>query len=201
MPGHPWTAGDVALVFDALAELTATLQPSPWPGAPRAETKMGSFLSRWRSVRDDPPPHLDPWARRHLDGLVALSERALAAIHGDALAHWDVRSDNVLITAKAQVVFVDWAHACLSAAWVDPVIAACDLLDDVAVDVDTVLDRFPAVRTADPADITAVVAAITGGLAWSAYQPAPPGLPTIRSWQHEQAATLLGWVQRRTGWS
>jgi Ser/Thr protein kinase RdoA (MazF antagonist) len=201
MPGHPWTQPDADLVFGALAELTATLQPSPWPGAPRAETKMRRFLSGWHSVRAAPPADLDPWARRHLDGLVALSERALVAIRGDALAHWDVRSDNVLITPEAQVVFVDWAHACLSAAWVDPVIAACDVLGDRDVDVDELLGRFPAVRASDPADITVLVAALTGGLAWSAYQPAPPGLPTIRPWQHEQAATLLGWVRRRSGWS
>jgi hypothetical protein len=49
--------------------------------------------------------------------------------------------------------------------------------------------------------VTALVAAVTGGLAWSAGQPDPPGLPTIRRWQREQAAILLAWVRRRTGWA
>ena len=201
LPGHPWTAGDADLVFDALAELTAGLHPSPWPAAPRAEVKSAEFLGRWPLVREAPPPGLDRWARLHLDELVALGERALVAIRGDTLTHWDVRSDNVLITRRRRVVFVDWAHACLAARWVDPVIAACDVLENVDVDVDTLLNRFPAVRSADPVDVTAFVVAVTGGLAWAAEQPDPPGLPTIRRWQREQAAILLRWVRRRTGWA
>ena len=201
LPGHPWTSEDADLVFGALAELTAGLHPSPWPAAPRAEVTMAGFLTRWPLVRRSPPFDLDPWAGRHLDALVGLGERALRAIRGDTLTHWDVRSDNVLVTPENRVVFVDWAHACRSAQWVDPVIAACDVLDDADVDADALLSRFPAVRGADPVDVTALVAAVTGGLAWSAGQPGPPGLPTIRRWQREQAAILLAWVRRRTGWA
>jgi hypothetical protein len=62
--------------------------------APRAEVTMAGFLTRWPLVRRSPPFDLDPWAGRHLDALVGLGERALRAIRGDTLTHWDVRSDN-----------------------------------------------------------------------------------------------------------
>jgi hypothetical protein len=201
MPGEPWSAGDATLVFDALAEMSQQLQPSPWPGAPRAELKLAGFLSRWPLIGEAPPDDLNPWAHRHLDALVDLGERSLTAIVGSGLAHWDVRADNVLITSDDRVVFVDWAHACLAAAWVDPVIAACDLVDNPHVDVEELLSRIPAVAAADPDYVTALIAAITGGLTWNAAQPEPPGLPTIRAWQREEAAALLGWLRRRTGWT
>ena len=201
MPGQPWSDADVRLVFGALAELSETLHPSPWPEAPRAEAEMGDFLSRWPLVRQTPPADLDPWVRRHLGSLVALGERCLPAISGQTLTHWDVRSDNVLITAQDRVVFVDWAHACLAAQWVDPVVAACDVAERPGIDVERALARFPAVVAADPEDVTALVAAVTGGLVWAAAQPDPPGLPTLRTWQRQVAARLLQWVRRRTGWS
>jgi Ser/Thr protein kinase RdoA (MazF antagonist) len=138
---------------------------------------------------------------RNIDGLVSLGERALSAIRGETLTHWDVRSDNLLITPDSTVVFVDWAHTCRAAGWVDPVIAACDLVGEADVDPDAQLARFPAVRAVDPIDITAFIAAVVGGLTFAAAMPEPPGLPTIRSWQREQAAMLLSWLSRRTGWA
>ena len=201
MPGDPWSATDAELVFGGLAELSEALHPSPWPAAPRAEVRSADFLSRWPLVRADPPAGLDPWARRHLDELVALGERSLPAISGETLAHRDIRSDNILITRDNRVVFVDWAHACLAARWLDPVIAACDLAERPSIEVDAALARFPSVATADPQDVTAFVAATVGGLTWAASQPDPPGLPTIRAWQREEARRLLGWLRRRTGWS
>ena len=45
--------------------------------------------------------------------------------------------------------------------------------------------------------ITGFIAAIGGGLWWGAAQPAPPGLPTIRTWQREHALVHLDWVRER----
>lgn len=201
MPGQPWSVADVKLVFAAVAELSETLHPSPWPAAPRAEVKSASFLSRWPLVQEAAPSHLDPWVHRHLDALVALGEQSLVAISGETLTHWDIRSDNVLITDQGRVVFVDWAHACLAARWVDAVIAACDVAERTSIDVDDVLMRSPVVAAADPDHVTAFVAAVIGGLTWAGAQPDPPGLPTIRVWQQQEALRLLGLLRRRTGWS
>jgi aminoglycoside phosphotransferase (APT) family kinase protein len=110
--------------------------------------------------------------------------RALA--EGKALAHYDLRADNIILTDD-RVVFIDWAHPALAPRWTDTVILHADMRASV------VLPDLP-----DDEAITGFIAAVGGGLWWGAAQPAPPGLPTIRTWQREQALVHLDWVRERT---
>ncbi|HET6742168.1 MAG TPA: hypothetical protein VFH76_24660, partial [Kribbella sp.] len=109
--------------------------------------------------------------------------RALA--EGKALAHYDLRADNTILTDE-RVVFIDWAHPGLAPRWADTVILHAEMRGSVA------LPELP-----DDEAITGFIAAIAGGLWWGSAQPAPPGIPTMRTWQREHALVHLDWVRDR----
>jgi hypothetical protein len=50
------------------------------------------------------------------------------------------------------------------------------------------------------AGVDALVCAFAGYLTERSRQPAPPGLPTIRSFQASYAESTIDWLRRRTGW-
>jgi hypothetical protein len=185
LPDHPWVREDAVRVLDALGELTAALDPSPWPGAPVAAVRSQAFLSRWDNVIAD---RLDvpAWVSGREEELAQLARTGLEALAaGKALAHWDLRADNVILT-EDRVVFIDWAHAAQAPAWADRVILQADMRSSVT------LPELP-----DDVGITGFLAAVAGGLWWGAAQPAPPGLPTIRTWQRTHAIIHLDWVRER----
>jgi hypothetical protein len=109
--------------------------------------------------------------------------RALA--EGKALAHWDLRADNIIL-ADERVVFIDWAHPALAPRWTDRVILHADMRGLAG------LPQLP-----DDDGITGFIVAIAGGQWWGAAQPAGPGLPTMRAWQREQALVHLDWARER----
>ncbi|MEU4197945.1 hypothetical protein AB0E69_39040 [Kribbella sp. NPDC026611] len=183
LPSHPWVQDEADRVLEAVAELTDALDPSPWPDAPVVAERSREFLSRWDSVLADGlavPSWVDPeqFAQLARVGLRALAE-------GKALAHYDLRADNIILTDD-RVVFIDWAHPGLAPRWTDTVILHAEMRESV------VLPELP-----DDEAITGFIAAVGGGLWWGSAQPAPPGLPTIRAWQRESALAHLGWVRDR----
>jgi hypothetical protein len=185
LPSHPWEQRDAERVLDAVAELTEALDPSPWLDAPVAAVRSREFLSRWDNVIAD-GLDVPAWVSGREEELAELAQVGLTALaSGKALAHWDLRADNVLLTDD-RVVFIDWAHPALAPRWADTVILQADMRESVT------LPALP-----DDVAITGFLAAIAGGLWWGAAQPAPPGLPTIRAWQRRHALVHLDWVRER----
>ncbi len=154
--------------------MSAALTPSPLalPGDhPRlggwaALAADGSALARLRIM--------SAWSARHLDQLIAAERHGLAAAKGAALVHFDLLPHNILLTCD-QVTVVDWPHARLGA----PVIDLLMVLASAAADG---LDPDPLLRRAladgsggkDHADVTGILAALTGILAgWSARADLP----------------------------
>jgi aminoglycoside phosphotransferase (APT) family kinase protein len=187
LPPHPWHPQDATRVLEALEELTAALQPSPWPDAPVAAVRSEAYLSRWDRVIADGLPVPDWMAGREQE-FAELARTGLAALaKGDGLVHWDLRADNILMTEQ-RVVFVDWAHAALGASWADTVIIYADMRGAV---------ELPALP--DDVGVTGFIAGIAGGQWWGSHQVSPPGLPTIRAWQRESAVQHLDWLRERLG--
>jgi aminoglycoside phosphotransferase len=188
LPSHPWVQPEVDRVLDALAELTDALDPSPWPEAPVVAVRSREFLSRWDQVLTDGLAVPD-WLEGRVEELAAMAQDTLRVMaDGKALAHYDLRADNIILTDD-RVVFIDWAHPGLGPRWTDTVILQADMRTSPV--------RLPALPD-DPA-ITGFMAAIAGGQWWGAAQEPPSGLPTIRAWQREQALVHLEWVRERLG--
>lgn len=185
LPSHPWSQADADRVLDAVAELTDALDPSPWPDAPVIAFRSHDFLSRWNNVLEDGPA-VPSWMEGRVEELAELARTALRALaEGKALAHYDLRADNIILTDD-RVVFIDWAHPGLAPRWTDTVILHAEMRGSV------VLPELP-----DDEAITGFIAAVGGGLWWGSAQPAPPWIPTMRAWQRESALVHLDWVRDR----
>jgi aminoglycoside phosphotransferase (APT) family kinase protein len=202
-PHAPWDAAELDLVIEAMIRLADSLTPSPVPaetiGRTNASWKMFN-QAKWAAFRDQFPESLDVWSLRNIDRLIDLEARAAHLSDGDTLLHIDLRADNMLLT-EAGVIVVDWPHAQVGAAWIDPLVMAPSVTIQSGPDPETFLQRFPSARAADPAAIDAFLALITAFFLYNGALPNPPGLPTLRAFQIAQGEVALGWLQRRTGWN
>ena len=202
-PRMPWKLDELDRVMDGLAKLADELTPSPLPGS-LVGSARGAFsrsINGWRQLAEGPPSdldRLDPWSRRNLDRLVDLESQAPDAVDGDTLLHLDVRADNMLL-AENEVWLFDWASACVGAPWVDAVGFAPSVAMQGGPPPEQVVARHPAARTADPAHITAAVAAVAGYFTHRALQPPAPGLPTLREFQAAQGVVARDWLAQRAG--
>lgn len=200
-PAQPWLPAELDRVLDALTALSASLTPSPLP--PGTVGTLGeAFQTRlhgWRKFREERPDliaQLDPWLASHLDRLIQLEADSVAAVAGDTLLNFDVRADNILLTPD-QVWFVDWPLACTGAAWADVIFFAPSVTMQGGPSPEQIIARSPTCRDADPAALTAAVAAVAGFFVYNALLPAPPGLPTLRAFQHAQGVVAADWLRLR----
>lgn len=196
LPSTPWQGPELKAALHALSELSATAAPG---GLEPAGDRLGEWFDGWRRLVDDRSP-ADGWWRDHLTVLARLEVEALEGASGDRLVHADVRSDNVLIDAAHRVTFVDWAHTCVGAGWLDLVLWLPALELEGGGRPEEVLDRVSDLFSLPSGDaLTAVVAGLAGFFLHRSTLPAPPGLPTLRSFQRAQATTALAWLARRLG--
>jgi hypothetical protein len=189
LPRQPWVAAELESAFSAVAALGGTVAP---PHLPSAAERFTPLFDGWRSLvaADAVPPE---WSGR-VDELQALEEHALDAVAGDRLVHADIRADNLLVTAKGEVVIVDWAHACRGASWLDVVLWAPPLVLEGGVGPVAALEAVGALPSSD--DLLAVVAGLAGYFLHRGGLPAPPGLPTLRPFQLAQSIPALDWLDR-----
>ncbi|GLY17226.1 hypothetical protein Kisp01_42410 [Kineosporia sp. NBRC 101677] len=196
-PRLPWQAEELARVMAALERMAEDLTPAP-PAATRAFADViARKLSGWREFRDCEHLVPDPWAREHLESLIALEARAPAAARGSTLLHADLRDDNLLITADGEVVVVDWPHAAVGAAWCDFLLFLPSAAAFGGVAPGSAWAQFGPARAAAPDDVNAVLAAVTGFFLHQASLPAPQNLPTLRAFQRAQGHAALGWLRER----
>jgi Phosphotransferase enzyme family len=172
----PWRPGDVEAVLGTLEEAARTRVD----GLPRFESWPG-----WHAVADDPAPFLSlriasgAWLERALPELLAAQDGAGTA--GDALVHFDVRSDNLCIR-DSRAVLVDWNHACLGNPELD---VACWLPS-------LVLEGGPGPREVGRGDELAAL--VAGFFAALAGLPPPEGAPRVRGFQIAQLEVALPWA-------
>jgi hypothetical protein len=196
-PALPWQPAELDRVLAALAELSDILTPSPIP-APTIQTAFGAEFEGWRRLRAQPDrqPQVDAWAGDNLDLLADIEAAWPEAAAGDTLLHADIRADNILLTEN-RVVLVDWPWARIGAAWIDLLFMLPSVAMQGGPQPQEVFDAHPVARTADPDAVTSVLAAFAGFMMYGSTQPAPPGLPTLRSFQLAQGRAAVSWLQRR----
>jgi phosphotransferase family enzyme len=197
-PVQPWRPTDLDRVLTALGDLDAALTGSAGPpaGAPPAAEACADMFGAWRGLSE--PERVGGWVADHIEEIVGWEERWEAAVAGTALLHGDLRADNILLTPE-RVVFVDWPSAMVGAAWVDVVLMAPSVIMHDGEWAIAPIEAHLARHRADPDDVTAVLAAVTGFFACGGLLPPPPGLPTLREFQRAQAHAGLRWLRRRLG--
>ncbi|MWB99717.1 aminoglycoside phosphotransferase family protein [Agromyces seonyuensis] len=194
-PG-PWSLDDLDAVLAAQAAVAAV------PGSPRmpsAEAAVAGLFDGWRRVRSgEHAERMPDWASGRLDELVELERCAPSAVAGDALVHLDLRADNVLIERSGRVRIVDWPHACRGAGWTElPFFAPAVVADGApeGLDAERVFARSPLAAAVERDALRAVVTGWAGRLLLSSFQPAPPGIPTLRAFQTRHAVPLAAWAR------
>ncbi|KPI16652.1 aminoglycoside phosphotransferase family protein [Streptomyces mirabilis] len=198
-PHVPWREDEFRRVLDAVEELGRALTPAPFD-APTAAHSLAHAFQGWRQLIDSGDTGgagLDPWTAAHLHELAELSAPWAEFATGDTLAHGDLRADNVLLTKDGGVVFVDWPHAVRAAPWFDLLLMLPCVRAQGGPDPEEVFTTHPLGRDADPEGVTATLAALAGYFVRQSRQPPPPGLPTLRAFQHAQGAAALGWLRKR----
>jgi thiamine kinase-like enzyme len=179
----PWDERQVDLT---LAQIN-TLHNTPAAVETYAQAH-GVSEAHWQAVAADPKPFLAlrladaRWLEAALPILIQYEENCPTA--GDSLAHWDLRSDNICITAE-RVVFVDWNLACLA----NPRLDLGCWLPSLAY------EGGPAPEQILPA-APEVAAWVAGFFAARAGLPEISYAPRVRMVQRRQLETALPWAVR-----
>jgi aminoglycoside phosphotransferase (APT) family kinase protein len=199
-PRLPWRPDELRRVVAAAGQLAATLDPSPIAVA-SVQDRFGESFHGWRrlAVAGGDLGFVPPWARRHLDALAELEAGWAAAAVGSTLCHCDLRADNLILT-DAAVIVVDWPWASIGPPWFDGVAMVPSLIMQGAPGWEPLITGYLDFLRADPAAVTALLAAFAGFFLFYAQLPAQPGLPTLRAFQRSQGEAALVWLRARTGW-
>jgi hypothetical protein len=200
LPVQPWSDAELDLVLDAVADLGAAMTPPPI-AAPRLIDDWAEDFTGWRRLlaSGGKTESVSTWAAAHLDQLAELETRWDQVADGRTLLHGDLRADNILISGE-QVVFLDWPNICVGAAWVDLLFMLPSVMMASERDPDTIIATHRSTAGIPPASINAVLAAVAGFFASRSLEPPPPGLPTVREFQAQQARTCLRWLAARVRW-
>lgn len=180
-----------------LEELTSSPAPAPYAAVVSTTPSTAAALHGWGELLADPPAGLAPAARARLLQLAELEAAWPALAHGDRIIHGDLRADNMVRDHDRGVTFVDWAHATTGPSCIDAASLAPQLIlaGHAPAEIAGLLHEHPNTAS-NPDTTTAFLAALTGHWHRNALEPAPPGAPGLRTYQHRAAAAglaLLGY--------
>ena len=202
-PVLPWTLDMFLPVLDAVLRLSDRLTPCPLDLGPASSHCAGMWLG-FACCLADPPGGLDPWLVERLPALAARSAASLATMDGDTLAHFDLRSDNLLIRrgdgpVTDRVVVIDWPWALRAARWLDATLLTLELAaqgDPASIEAtDITLEHIAAHCRVTTIPLVDTLAGLTGFFTWQSRTPGPPGLPTLRAYQRSLADGLAQWLR------
>jgi hypothetical protein len=180
----PWTTDLIEAVRRTLDAVHGT---PPFDGLPRADDDHLGLRDGWREIAADPEPFLAlglcgrAWIERHLGALDAAARAA--PLGGDALLHFDVRSDNVCVR-DGGAVLVDWNWTSVG----NPDLDLLSWLPSLHAEGGPAPDELA--PGADPE----LPAAIAGFFCARAGRPPITAAPRVRRVQLSQARVALPWA-------
>ena len=191
-------SSDAGQTWALLDKLTSSPAPAAYTEAVAGTPSGAAGLHGWDVLLANPPGDLEPDVRHRLHELAELEAAWPALARGDRIVHGDLRADNMVRDHERGVTFVDWAHATTGPACIDAVSLAPQLIlaGHTPKDITRLLDNHPAPAT-DPQASTAFLAALTGHWHRNARQPAPPGAPGLRAYQHHAATAGMTLLELR----
>ncbi|MFD5226625.1 hypothetical protein ACFWHT_13485 [Microbacterium sp. NPDC058342] len=197
-PGQAGDGSDVEAVLDAFATLPR-LTGEARASLPRAADEFVADQDSWRVIAAD-AVQVPDWAGVNRDRLRRAGEKVCDVVAGEHLQHFDGRADNVLVDADGEAWIIDWPWAASGAHWLDGLFYLLDVrVRGEDVDVEAVLRRHGLFEGVPAAAIDSVLAAVTGHFFVKAQLPPPPGMPTLRAFQHREGVAGMEWLQQR--WS
>ncbi len=184
----PWTRTSVVAVLVTLEAVAASRPPD---GLARL---VDNPPTGWEEVGRDPAPFMELglcsglWLHEALPALLQASDPSL--LEGEALLHFDVRSDNLCLR-NDEAVLVDWNLACTG----NPAFDIAFWLPSL------VLERGPAIEEIERMrpGVTSFAPFVAGFFAARAGLPAPAGAPTVRGFQLAQLEVALPWAVQALG--
>jgi Phosphotransferase enzyme family len=187
----PWDAAGISALLASLDEMWATDAP---PGTALATDDAREIAGGWDEIARSPEPFLrlglcsDSWLSKYLDTLRSVADEAV--FEGDALLHFDVRSDNVCFRPDdGHAVLIDWNLTSVGNPQIDVVFWLPSLEAEGGPAPETVLPD------ADPGLVSTCAAFFCA----RAARPPIPTAPTVREVQLVQARTALPWAARALG--
>jgi hypothetical protein len=186
----PWTRATVDAVLETLDLVHGTHAPD---GLPRADDPHLELRGGWAEVARETDDFLalglcsSQWLERNRPDLQAAAEAA--SLGGEALLHFDVRSDNLCFRGDGAAILVDWNWASVGNPWID-----------VATWLPSLhAEGGPAPEDAAPAVPPELAALVAGFFSAHAARPALSTAPLVRGLQLRQARTALPWAARALG--
>lgn len=113
------------------------------------------------------------------------------------LAHWDIRIDNMLRRPGGEMVFLDWGVTARGPAWVDPLLARLERVEEPWFDDS--LATSPALAEAGDEAVTAFLAGFASHMALRSLVAVDVNLPTLNDFRIRESRRMLEAVARRTG--
>jgi hypothetical protein len=199
---HPDFGDDAELeaVLAGTDRLSTVLQTRDVPRTVDLIDVAGA-LRKWSSTLatlDDAPAGapVPGWLRSDPHGWadVLLEHAARPMPH---VVHWDVRVDNLLRRPDGRVVFVDWGMAARGPAWVDPLLARLERVEDGWFDGSVAAS--PALAAAGDDVVTAFLAGFGAHLAVRSVVAVDVNLPTLNDFRITESRRMLAAAARRTG--
>jgi hypothetical protein len=178
----PWTRERVDQVRECLDAMHGIEPPMPSFDA------IHGRVSGWNDVAADPSEFLSlnaaspAWLDKALP--VLLQAQNACSTAGTALTHWDIRSDNICITARGAKL-IDWPASCLSNPKLDLGIWLPSLVSEGGPLPEEILPGEPE-----------VAAWICGFFAARAGKPEIADAPLVRGVQRRQLSAALPWAIR-----
>lgn len=162
---------------------------------------VGHVFGKWadslESLTDAPTAAPVPdWLRRDPDDWADVL-RHHARLPMPHVAHWDIRVDNLLRRPGGEVVFLDWGVAARGPAWVDPLLARLERVEDPWFDSSAA--SSPALAEAGEQAVTAFLAGFGAHLAVRSVVAVDVNLPTLNDFRVRESRRMLEAVARRTG--
>ncbi|MFE6994678.1 phosphotransferase [Microbacterium sp. NPDC057659] len=191
-PGEPWTDAQLHAIAAEIARLTAVTAAD---AIPPAEHSMLPHFARWEQIAGDTmlAASLPRSLQRRMPQLLTLQVSLPAALAGTALAHGDLRADNILIDGD-RARFIDWPHARRGVPWLDGPLLVPSI---EASGGPTCAEAWRVLRdhgAPHATELLPVISAFTSFLWWNQAQPDIPELPGLRAFQRAQADPLLRWL-------
>lgn len=205
MPSAPWKPDELASTLDAYT-ITAEALSTPTATLQQVGLKPsgdGSDFADWRdlsggTISADSLPAWVPTNR--LEALAELESQWRQAVAGDAVLHYDLRQDNILIDTAGAAWICDWNWPCLAASWFDLVLLLATAHAD-GHDATTLFTSHPTARGVDDEQLDAALAALSGFFLVSGSRPPADWSPYIRQHQTWCGEVTLHWLADRRGWT